>query len=67
MAAFPGRLHVTAVESRRCAYVARQLAVKAKYGLWVTRPEHAVIRASAHGSIRAFPEVRHIAATVAAS
>lgn len=23
----------------RCAYVARQIAVKAKYGLWVTRPE----------------------------
>lgn len=23
----------------RCAYVARQVAVKAKYGLWVTRPE----------------------------
>ena len=23
----------------RCAYVARQIAVKARYGLWVTRPE----------------------------
>ena len=23
----------------RCAYVARQVAVKAKYGLWVTAPE----------------------------
>jgi hypothetical protein len=24
----------------RCAYVARQIAVKAKYGLWVTQAEH---------------------------
>lgn len=24
----------------RCAYVARQIAVKSKYGLWVTRAEH---------------------------
>jgi hypothetical protein len=24
----------------RCAYVARQVAVKASYGLWVTQPEH---------------------------
>lgn len=27
----------------RCAYVARQVAVKAKYGLWVTAPEHAAL------------------------
>ena len=27
----------------RCAYVARQVAVKAKYGLWVTPPEKAAI------------------------
>ena len=26
-------------KSFRCAYVARQIAVKAKYGLWVTAPE----------------------------
>jgi hypothetical protein len=26
--------------SYRCAYVARQVGVKAKYGLWVTRAEH---------------------------
>ena len=27
-------------KSFRCAYVARQVAVKAKYGLWVTQAEH---------------------------
>ena len=27
------------LKSYRCAYVARQIAVKAKYGLWVTSPE----------------------------
>lgn len=27
----------------RCAYVARQVAVKAKYGLWVSPPEHDAI------------------------
>ena len=27
----------------RCEYVARQVAVKAKYGLWVTQPEKVVI------------------------
>lgn len=27
----------------RCAYVARQVAVKAKYGLWVTQPEKVAI------------------------
>ena len=27
-------------KSFRCAYVARQIAVKAKYGLWVTQAEH---------------------------
>ncbi len=27
----------------RCAYVARQVAVKAKYGLWVTQAEHDAI------------------------
>jgi hypothetical protein len=30
--------------SYRCAYVARQVAVKAKYGLWVTQPESAAIK-----------------------
>lgn len=29
--------------SYRCAYVARQVAVKAKYGLWVTQAEHDAI------------------------
>ncbi|MGX1792718.1 GmrSD restriction endonuclease domain-containing protein [Microbacterium sp. NPDC055312] len=29
----------------RCAYVARQVAVKATYGLWVTQPEHDAIAA----------------------
>ena len=27
------------LKSYRCAFVARQVAVKAKYGLWLTRPE----------------------------
>jgi hypothetical protein len=27
----------------RCEYVARQVAVKAKYGLWVTKPEKVAI------------------------
>ncbi|MCY1061453.1 DUF1524 domain-containing protein [Nannocystis sp. SCPEA4] len=27
----------------RCAYVARQIAVKAKYGLWITEDEHATM------------------------
>jgi Excalibur calcium-binding domain len=27
----------------RCAYVARQVAVKARYGLWLTAPEHDAI------------------------
>ena len=27
-------------KSFRCAYVARQIAVKARYGLWVTQAEH---------------------------
>ncbi len=31
-------------KSYRCAYVARQTAVKAKYGLWVTRAERDVIQ-----------------------
>jgi Protein of unknown function (DUF1524) len=30
-------------KSYRCAYVARQVAVKAKYGLWVTHAEHDAI------------------------
>jgi len=30
-------------KSYRCAYVARQVAVKYKYGLWLTAPEKAVI------------------------
>lgn len=30
-------------KSYRCAYVARQVAVKARYGLWVTTAEHAAI------------------------
>ena len=31
------------LKSYRCDYVARQIAVKAKYGLWVTQPEKNVI------------------------
>ena len=31
-------------KSYRCAFVARQVAVKAKYGLWVTRAERDAIR-----------------------
>lgn len=31
------------LKSYRCAYVARQVAVKAKYGLWLTKPEKTVI------------------------
>lgn len=30
-------------KSYRCAYVSRQIAVKAKYGLWLTAPEKAAI------------------------
>jgi hypothetical protein len=30
-------------KSFRCAYVARQVAVKAKYKLWVTEPEKVAI------------------------
>lgn len=32
-------------KSFRCSYVARQIAVKLKYGLWVTRAEHDAIEA----------------------
>lgn len=32
-----------AAKTYRCSYVARQVAVKAKYGLWVTRAEHDAI------------------------
>lgn len=31
------------LKSYRCAFVARQVAVKAKYGLWVTKAEKAAI------------------------
>jgi hypothetical protein len=31
------------LKSYRCDYVARQIAVKAKYGLWVTQPEKVAI------------------------
>jgi hypothetical protein len=31
-------------KSYRCAYVARQVAVKAKYGLWLTSPEKVAIQ-----------------------
>jgi hypothetical protein len=31
------------VKSYRCSYVARQVAVKTKYGLWVTKAEHDAI------------------------
>lgn len=31
------------LKSYRCAFVARQVAVKAKYSLWVTKPEKAAI------------------------
>ena len=27
-------------QAYRCQYVARQVAVKSEYGLWVTQPEH---------------------------
>jgi hypothetical protein len=27
----------------RCAYVSQQIVVKAKYGLWVTKPEKAAM------------------------
>jgi hypothetical protein len=32
------------LKSIRCAYVAQQIAVKAKYGLWVTPPEKAAMK-----------------------
>ena len=32
------------LKSIRCAYVAQQIAVKAKYGLWVTPPEKAAMQ-----------------------
>ena len=32
------------LKSYRCTYVAKQIAVKAKYGLWVTAPEKAAIK-----------------------
>jgi hypothetical protein len=31
-------------KSYRCAYVSRQIAVKAKYGLWVTQAEKDAMR-----------------------
>jgi hypothetical protein len=31
-------------KSYRCTYVAKQIAVKAKYGLWVTAPEKAAMK-----------------------
>ena len=31
------------LKNYRCDYVARQVAVKAKYGLWVTQPEKSAI------------------------
>jgi hypothetical protein len=31
------------LKSYRCTFVARQVAVKAKYGLWLTKPEKAAI------------------------
>jgi hypothetical protein len=31
------------LKSFRCAYVSQQIAVKAKYGLWVTPPEKAAM------------------------
>jgi hypothetical protein len=31
------------LKSYRCKYVARQIAVKSKYGLWVTAPEKSAI------------------------
>ena len=33
------------LKSYRCTYVARQIAVKKKYGLWVTPPEKAAMSA----------------------
>jgi hypothetical protein len=32
------------LKSVRCAYVAQQIVVKAKYGLWVTPPEKAAMQ-----------------------
>ena len=32
------------MKSFRCKYVARQIAVKAKYGLWVTAPEKSAMK-----------------------
>ena len=32
------------LKSYRCTYVAKQIAVKAKYGLWVTAPEKAAMK-----------------------
>jgi hypothetical protein len=32
------------MKSYRCTYVAKQIAVKAKYGLWVTAPEKAAMK-----------------------
>lgn len=45
----------------RCAYVARQVAVKAKYGLWVTKAERtaiAAILATCPGQRLALPAIR---------
>ena len=36
-------------EAYRCTYVARQIAVKASYGLWVTRAEHDTMRETLEG------------------
>jgi hypothetical protein len=33
------------MKSFRCAYVAQQIAVKAKYSLWVVAPEKAAMQA----------------------
>jgi hypothetical protein len=35
----------------RCEYVERQTAVKAKYGLWVTRAEHDALASVLEGCI----------------
>ena len=33
------------LKSYRCTYISKQIAVKAKYGLWVTAPERAAMKA----------------------
>jgi hypothetical protein len=51
------------VRSYRCSYVARQVAVKVKYGLWVTQAEHdAIARVLAGCPAQALPPDSTVAA-----